>query len=541
MAWTIPWLLAAFLPVLLTQGSTAQDENLLINGGFEDGTVDWVPFRGELTAGDALVHGGSHAGVFTADSTYAEVRSHCLLVAPSSDYQFWGYAASREGDPRSRLHLDISWHDGANCSGFESGGAGVQGSVALEEPGEWYELRVSGRSGANARAARVRIVVEASDTSVYLDDFAVAGPAAPTETPTPEPSASASPTRTTVPHFTPTPEPPTPSPSATPRISPTASSWQRTPVPVQGALRNGGFEDVGSGGRPSFWQKYGGELARTNSEHFEGQFAAALSSQTSSTKWAYQIVTVQGGKAYLLSAYALKADPAVAAAYLRLSWYASPDGSGQAIDSADSTEHLTDGSPGFRFLTTGAVVAPAEAASAKARLMLDPAGEAPGTTYFDAVTFEETALPEPTPSPTATPRPVDDEQTPTPPSPTVTGSAVASTSEPRRAPAPAGGATTPRPSPTGVDGAGKPTPAVLGAARGPVATATAAAAATRVPASVYRQRKSDSSVGGGAAARAGSVGGGLSPQLLALAAGVPALAGAGAGVYYWRWRRARLR
>ena len=314
-----------------------------------------------------------------------------------------------------------------------------------------------------------------------------------------------------------------------------------TPVPVQGVLRNGGFEEADPDGRPSNWRKYGGVLARTNAVCLEGQFAAALSSQTSSTKWAYQIVAVQGGSAYLLSAYALKADPAVTAAYLRLSWYASPDGSGQAIDIADSTAVLVDDSPEFRFLTTGAVVAPAEAASAKARLMLDPVGEAPGTAYFDAVTFEETALPEPTPSPTATPRPVDDEQTPTPPSPTFTATASTPTTERRAVPAPAGGATTPRPSPTGVDGAGKPTPAVLGAARGPVATATAAAAATRVPASVYRQRKSDSSVGGGAAARAGSVGGGLSPQLLALAAGVPALAGAGAGVYYWRWRRARLR
>ena len=315
-----------------------------------------------------------------------------------------------------------------------------------------------------------------------------------------------------------------------------------TPVPVQGALRNGGFEEADPEGRPSSWQKYGGELARTNTVRLEGQFAGALSSQTNSTKWAYQVVTVQGGSAYLLSANALKADPAVAAAYLRLSWYASPDGSGQAIDSADSTERLTDDSPEFRFLTTGAVVAPTEAASAKARLMLDPAGEASGTVYFDAVAFEETALPEPTPSPAATPDLVDAEQTPTPPSPTLTTSASTSTPEGRAVPTPAGGATTPRPSPTSAAGGGNRAPAALGAARTPVATAiTAAATATRVPASVFRQRKSDSPEGGGATAREESVGGGLSSQLLALAAGVPALAGAGAGVYYWRWRRARLR
>ena len=109
-------------------------------------------------------------------------------------------------------------------------------------------------------------------------------------------------------------------------------------------------------------------------------------------------------------------------------------------------------------------------------------------------------------------------------------------------PTPAGGVATPRPSPTGASGGGNRATASLGAARTPVATlTTAAATATRVPASVYRQRKSEPLVGDGAAAREENVGDGLSPQLLALAAGVPALAGAGAGVYYWRWRRARLR
>lgn len=257
----------------------------------------------------------------------------------------------------------------------------------------------------------------------------------------------------------------------------------------------------------------------------------------------YQTVTVQEGRAYVLSAYALKDDLAVASAYLRLSWYASPDGSGQAIHSADSTERLTDDSPKYRFLTTGAVVAPAEAASAKARLMLDPASEAPCAVYFDAVAFEETATPEPTLSPTATPRLVNDEQAPAPPSPTLADSAPAPTSEPRNVPPHAGSATTPRPSPTAAGGAGNATPMALGAARMPVATATrpAAGTATRAPAAVYRQRKSDPLVGDGAAAREENVGGGLSPQLLALATAVPALAAAGAGVHYWRWRRARLR
>lgn len=522
MVWAIPWLLAALLAVLLTQASTAQDDDLLINGGFEDGTEGWQAPEGQLTVSDALVRSGSYAGVFPMGAAYPpREASQCLPIAPSSDYEFRGYAARGEAGPPT-LQLRVFWYDESDC--LAQGLAGGQQSVALGEAAHWFELAVSGRSPASARAARLRIVVEESEATVYLDDFAVSVVAS-TETPTAEPSVS-------------------PTPSATPHASPIASSWQMTPVPVEGALRNGGFEEADSRGLPLFWHEYGGELARTNEVRSEGQFAAVLSSQTTSTKWAYQLVTVQGGQAYVLGAYALKADPAVTAAYLRVSWYADPEGSGEAIDSADSTAVLVDDSTEFRFLTTEAVVAPDKAASAKVRLMMDPASEALATVYFDAVTFEETALPEPTLSPTATPSDVVDEQTPTPTPSTFVESASTPRTERRAIPAPTGGAATPRPSATGAISAGKPTPAALAAVRAPATTATAAATATtatRVPAFVFRQRKYDSSVGDEASARAESDEGGLPPPLLALAVGIPAMAGASAGVYYWRWRRARLR
>ena len=532
MAWAIPWLLAVALPVLLTQGSTAQGDNLLINGGFENGTAAWLADGGELTVDDALVHGGSSAGVFAAAGAEDEV-SQCLAVAPSTDYEFRGYAARRQDDTLSSL--TIHWKDRDGCLGQELWT--VQSPlVALDDQEHWHELALGARSPSAARSAYFSVVVRDGGVSIYLDDFAVKELAAPTETPTPEPSASPMPTATA--------QPPIPSASPTPHVSPTASSWQWTPGPVDGGLRNGSFEEADSEGLPSYWRKYGGELARISDVYLEGQFSAAFSSQTSSTKWVYQTAKVHGGRAYVLSASALKDDPAVAAAYLRISWYASPDGSGQAIESADSTERLTDDSPQFRFLTTGAVVAPDGAASAKARLMLDPTGEMRGTVYFDAVVLEETTLPEPTASPAAkaTPRLVHDRPTSAPPSPTPTGSAPSPTRERRAAPTPTDGATTPRPSPTGTGGGGNRATASLGAARTPVASATAATTvAARAPAAVYRQRKSEPPVADGATEREESVGGGLSPQLLALAAGVPALAGAGAGVYYWRWRRARLR
>jgi hypothetical protein len=526
-AWAIPWLLAVFLSALLAQGSAAQDDNLLANGGFENGAEGWLVIGGELTVDSAFVHGGSSAGVFGADGTSRHEASYCLPVAPSSDYEFQGYGARPQEETVSTLRLIAYWYGRSDCLGQKLWA--IQSPIVpLDDEEQWYELALGGKSPDAAQSAYLTIEVQESGATVYLDDFAVNGPPTPTETPTPEPSASASPKRTAVPDSTPT---------------PTA-----TPIQADGTLRNGDFEEANSEGRPSYWQKYGGELARTNAVRFEGQFAAALSSQTNSTKWIYQIVTVQGGKAYILSAYALKDDPAVAAAFLRLSWYATTDGSGQAIDSVDSTERLTADSPEFRFLTTGAVVAPAAAASAKARLMLDPAGEASGTVYFDAVTFEETVLPEPTPSPTATPGLPDDEPTPTPPLPTL-ASVSTPTPEQHAESTPAGDVTTPEPSPTGASGGGggaNRATAALGAAQTPVAsvttaTATAAAAAARAPVFVYRQRKPDPSVADAATARGEGAGGGLSTQLLALAIGVPVLAGVGVGVYYWRWRRARLR
>jgi hypothetical protein len=283
-------------------------------------------------------------------------------------------------------------------------------------------------------------------------------------------------------------------------------------------------------------------LARTDGKHFEGQFAAALSSQTNSMKWAYQLVAVQGGQTYVLSARAMKADPAVATAFLRISWYANREGSGEAIDVADSTTVLTDDSPEFRFLTTGPVVAPANAASAKVRLMLGPVGQAPGTVYFDAVTFEQTVLPEPTVSPTATPSVLVIQQTPTPASAAVADPRPSAPDEVDTIPASEGSAAAPQPSPTGSSGAGPPAPAVLGAVRAPATAVTAAATvATRVPYAVFRQPRPDPLVGDEATAPAESDEAGLPTPILALAAGVPALAGLSAGMYYRRWRRARLR
>ena len=133
----------------------------------------------------------------------------------------------------------------------------------------------------------------------------------------------------------------------------------------------------------------------------EGERSAALVSRTTSTKWIYQTVSVEGGSFYRLRAAALKNDPGARETLLRVSWYESADGSGSQIGTADSPALVEDW-PGFVTLDTGPVQAPPEARSAKVRLLLRPASAAPAVVYFDAVQFGRTDAPAMVNTPTAT-------------------------------------------------------------------------------------------------------------------------------------------
>jgi len=321
---------------------------------------------------------------------------------------------------------------------------------------------------------------------------------------------------------------PTAAPTAT-EVPSTATPSPSTPPPTAG-LVNGGFEEAEDDGKPVGWRKYGGELSRSSAAKWEGQFAAAFTSRTTSTKWAFQTVTVEGGGAYVLSGYALKNDANVEAAYLRLSWYASPDGSGKAIDSVDSTTRLTDHSPRFRFLTSGPVVAPAEAASAKVRLMLDPRSEAEGTVYFDAISFGETAMP---PQPVETPQPSPTFASSEPP----TASAVL----PAAAPEPSSSPDSPHPSPAALGATvGSSEPTVSGRDGSSQSEMDSEGEPTRTPVVLYREQRADQSTWGGEGVAAGSdESDGFSPVVLVLAMAPPAAAAAAAMAFFvwWRWRK----
>ena len=72
---------------------------------------------------------------------------------------------------------------------------------------------------------------------------------------------------------------------------------------------------------------------------------------------------------------------------LRISWYPTDNGDGSAIDSADSTATVTGAPAGFRLLDTGSVQAPADARSARIRLLMRPTSAAPTRAFFDGAQF----------------------------------------------------------------------------------------------------------------------------------------------------------
>jgi hypothetical protein len=412
-------LIVALILLQLTPAGGAQ---LLVNGGFEGGTAGWSVTLGSLEAVADPNRSGSGAGHFSGSGLQAHEAYQFVNVQPGGTYELSGWVLNF--DPAvERAFVRIRW--------FDQQGDRIDEVVseALTQPDFAYRFLSTGArvAPAQARTARVGvIVIPNGGFSVYLDDFSLEGPALtpspepppvptappPTPTPTQAPTTPTPPTATTPPTAAPT-ESATQTPTATavptPARTRTPTPRPATPTPepeVFAFLVNGSFEVLRSDGTPFGWRKIGGTMSSSVSASVDGMRALALTSATTSTKWAYQTVIVQGGHFYEATVHALKNDSNAAAVFLRISWYEAADGSGEALSTSDSVETLETNSPLFRRLTTGPVRAPAPANSARVRLMLRPASASEATALFDLATFRETeAPPQPTPTPTATPEP----------------------------------------------------------------------------------------------------------------------------------------
>ena len=159
-------------------------------------------------------------------------------------------------------------------------------------------------------------------------------------------------------------------------------------------LDNGDFELV-SDGKPAYWEKFGGTMYADGTAA-RGSYAGCLESDTASTKWLYQVVPAAGGAWYAATASGrLVGGGAVS---LRISWYASGDGSGSQLDQEESN---VSSSSSWASLATGPIKAPAEALSARVRLVLRPEGPASGC--WDDASFVASEAPAATPEPSVAP------------------------------------------------------------------------------------------------------------------------------------------
>jgi len=447
LCWPLAALLVAALAVVAAEPAGEPDtDGLLINGGFEDGPTGWDSLGGDLSiveASDApqLVADRDRAARLDVgpDQPLLRVFQH-VPGAAGGAFQFGGLALI--DDPNVEwTRLELSWYTAQNAYGEAV-------SPPLSATGGVYQqlATVAGEVPCDAIDVRVSIVVRrysaATEAHAYFDALQLTsvGPPAVCPTSTPSPTLSptvsdtATPTETSIPTLTatrtrtatrtPTPtrtatdtrtpaetrtpaSTPTPSPSATQTPSllatrtatPTGPGPTPTMTPSHGLLINGGFETAAEGA-PAGWRTFGGALTQVSSPARSGNGAGCFASATASTKWVFQTVAVQPGEWYELDGYVLQNDPAVDAAWLRISWYASDDGSGSALSTTDSLEELTQPEPTFAHLTTGPVRASADAHSANARIMLRPLSDAEAVICIDDVTFAGAAAP-PTVTPTA--------------------------------------------------------------------------------------------------------------------------------------------
>ena len=419
-----PLLLACFLVTLLAAAPdrAARAEQLLANGGFEDGVSGWQATGGKWSQASGLGVGGTAAGALTIDPGPSTRGYQPLSTPPGGSYQLSGRLLAFDGGVQW-AQLSLALRDDAGSPDRRSAGQ-------LFAPGSWsaviavpcgmvvvgVEVLVGGDAGGVAYLDDLRLERLASEPCVPSAPLptATAPPPAPAPLPTattpppapaplptaiapppapgPMPTAPASPPAP-APLPTATAPPPAPGPMPTATASPDATAPLATPTateaslaPSHGLLFNGGFESE-EAGMPAGWRSFGGLLTQVESPVRSGRFAARFASATVATKWIYQAVAVAPAEWYELDGYVYMGGPGVAGVLLRISWYASADASGSALATVDSTAQLEEPASRYRYLTTGPVQSPEGAHSAKARILLRPASADSAVIYIDDVTF----------------------------------------------------------------------------------------------------------------------------------------------------------
>jgi hypothetical protein len=351
------------------------------NGGFEQGLDGWSVAPGT----DASVVGlpevapaeGNAATRFVLGGAASIVRQRTNGALAAGTYTMTVQARTSSD---ARLALAVL-----------PAGTNQQIEVAnLRITPQWDEI---GGTFTLIASAEVIVTLNLSGTPgalAYIDDVRLDGAAPVTLSATPLATSTSTPAAPLAE------ETAAPSPGASPTATATVAAVLDVIAP---SLRNGGFESLDPAGLPFAWEKYGGVLS-SNSAGRSGARSARLESATTATKWLHQAVTVHPKSWYAFDTWILHDDPAVASAFLRVSWYATSDASGASIDASDSTMRLDAPADGYRRLTTDAIQAPADARSARVRVMLAPVSASRASIVVDDAAWTETSAPPPTPSAT---------------------------------------------------------------------------------------------------------------------------------------------
>src|SRR6266542_5198405 len=97
--------------VMLARPHSAGASELLINGGFEEGTAGWSTNAGQLASVSSPLHGGSQAARFSGSGQPTTQFAYQLInVEPASNYELSGWVAAPASGV-SRLFLRVSWFD----------------------------------------------------------------------------------------------------------------------------------------------------------------------------------------------------------------------------------------------------------------------------------------------------------------------------------------------------------------------------------------------------------------------------------------------
>ena len=392
------------------------DGNLQPNGGFEQGTSAWVPNGATLTVDTSVPRSeGANAALLTSTSA----------GTMSLTNQFWNVPAT----PGHTYTLTASMLDN------EAQVSGVQAKIAILGAGDIQLAPGTGDlGGANSPAFRdvtasvvapagalfVRVtftaLASASGAHLSIDNVRLMS-TPPVSTPTPTPPSVPPPVEAPEQVAPPAPTAtPTPTPRATATRTPTPSPTPTpTPVPLPGlSLRNADFTQGTAG-----WTVTRGRMSTASVLEGRGQ-SLVLTADDASTVWVQQTVAVTPRGWFAASALLAPLD-GIEAAWVRVAWYASADGSGAQLSTEDSPA-VTSSAPAaivrsaYEVVSTGPVQAPAEAYSARVRILLRAATESGAMVVIDDVTFgasepAEAAPPSPaartqsTPAPTSTSSP----------------------------------------------------------------------------------------------------------------------------------------